>query len=92
MGQQACGTCPALRKQVSDLQQANNTLRRQVSMLEQHIAVLHERLAAWRASITAAVTLIVRQNEKPTMPLKTLILALHERMSDALEADAGRRR
>lgn len=85
MSEKACAQCPQLQSEVARL----NAL---VARLNAALELAQHRLAAWRAAVSAAATLIAKELDKPSMALRKLVQITQERLIAAIDADTGRRR
>jgi hypothetical protein len=77
MSDKACTECPQLRSEVARLTRAYD--------------LAQQRLLAWRASVSAAATLIGRELEEPQMAMRRLVQVVQARLNSAIDADSGRR-
>ena len=76
MATPSCNQCPSLRAQVNDLTRRVDFLRR--------------TLAALRGGVRATVEFIDQEQAEPTMPRRTVIPSIQNRLTYALDLAEGK--
>jgi hypothetical protein len=80
---QSCATCPDLRAQVNHLQQI-------VSQQQAQIEFLRRQLVEFIGAVRGTVGFIEAEQDTPSAPPRTVVAAVHTRLTFALDRAEGR--
>ena len=86
---ESCRQCPALRAENAHLQQTVTQQRHHIARLERHIGYLRDLLMRTLGAVRGTVAFINIELERPTIPRRQLIPAIHQRLTTLLDQAEG---